>query len=349
MLLSIIIPCFNVSQKVIPLLDTLSLIKSCDIEFIFVDDGSDHEEHLALSELLYKKLGNVQLYIQINKGPGAARNLGTRKSRGEYVWFVDADDNLNPSAIDTLREAKCHNFDFIDFKISKREISSSSMTLGQGAHIASDENRSQLIYCFGRLCTKIFNKSFITKNGLFYPERCIYEDNFLAMAMPFYVSEFLISGTIGYYHNISRNSITRPASSIIEPRYFDRLVTARESAARCLSLCKNEDERHATLEKFRRQFLMVTTAKIIKSGSSEMLLSSLYSAYKFVIEEFLKSKDVHDEFIDARKLLIHASGADKQRVMQAWDSSLPDEKAMTDFVQGRDEAWGGEVDFPVFM
>lgn len=71
-----------------------------DYEIIVVDDGStdDTQEYL-------KTLGNrVTCLSQSNQGPGAARNLGSRHARAEYLAFLDSDDLWFPWTLSCFAE-----------------------------------------------------------------------------------------------------------------------------------------------------------------------------------------------------------------------------------------------------
>ncbi len=93
-LVSFIIPYYNTPkewlQRCVESITSLSL-KDNEREIIIVDDGSDVEIE---SDLL--KYGNTVRYIrQNNGGPGSARNAGLKVSSGQYIQFVDSDDELD--------------------------------------------------------------------------------------------------------------------------------------------------------------------------------------------------------------------------------------------------------------
>lgn len=81
-----------------------------DIEVICVDDcGPDNSlavmQEFAQTDPRVRVLQNPQ-----NMGPGAARNRGIRAARGQYVFFLDADDNLTPDGLSRLYEvAQAHD------------------------------------------------------------------------------------------------------------------------------------------------------------------------------------------------------------------------------------------------
>ena len=99
---SIIIPCYNVEQKLIQrCMLSINAQTFADYEVILVDDGSNSTFSSYLLDIAQKN-SKVTLYRQENKGVSAARNLGLSKAKGEYVVYVDADDYLTP---DYLEEA----------------------------------------------------------------------------------------------------------------------------------------------------------------------------------------------------------------------------------------------------
>lgn len=120
--ISIIIPCYNVEKYIIPLLE--SLLKQIDgknVEIICVNDGSTDNTLNCLKSLA---TGNNNLHIinQENGGPASARNSGLDIAKGEYIWFIDGDDNIDKLAINTLTheiqenptDVICFNYNRVD-------------------------------------------------------------------------------------------------------------------------------------------------------------------------------------------------------------------------------------------
>jgi glycosyltransferase involved in cell wall biosynthesis len=89
---SIIIPCFNGSKFLPKLAESLRPLLTDRVEIILVDDGSTD----GSPELFQKLLPEAICLKQTNSGPGAARNRGADKARGEFLQLLDADDTLEP-------------------------------------------------------------------------------------------------------------------------------------------------------------------------------------------------------------------------------------------------------------
>jgi glycosyltransferase involved in cell wall biosynthesis len=94
---SVVIPTYNRVRLIRKALDSVLGQDYQDFEIIVVDDGStDGTEHV-----LECFAGKIRIFHQENHGPGAARNLGAQKSRGEYIAFLDSDDCWFPWTLAT--------------------------------------------------------------------------------------------------------------------------------------------------------------------------------------------------------------------------------------------------------
>lgn len=95
-LISVIVPCFNHGHFLAEALR--SVVTSLPAEIVVVDDGSTDETPAVISA--FESTHAFRSVRQANAGLAHARNRGLRESRGEFVLFLDADDRLNPGALD---------------------------------------------------------------------------------------------------------------------------------------------------------------------------------------------------------------------------------------------------------
>lgn len=98
---SVIVPVYNAQKTVAIALDSLLCQTEKAFEIICVNDGSDDQTNSILQNYV-RKDKRIRLITQTNQGAGAARNKGLSKARGEYIFFMDADDFVMP---DFLSEA----------------------------------------------------------------------------------------------------------------------------------------------------------------------------------------------------------------------------------------------------
>lgn len=104
-MISIIMPAYNAEKYLSSAIESLFEQTSKNFELIVVNDGStDNTERIA-TEYKKKNLGfNIHLVNQDNKGQFIARRRGMAEAEGEFVMFLDADDELRSDAVQVLTE-----------------------------------------------------------------------------------------------------------------------------------------------------------------------------------------------------------------------------------------------------
>ena len=100
-LVSIIVPIYNTARYLPACLDSIIAQTYQNLEIILIDDGStDHSGQIA--DNYAKKDSRIKVAHQKNQGQSAARNLGLTMVKGEYVSFLDSDDEIKPTFIKEL-------------------------------------------------------------------------------------------------------------------------------------------------------------------------------------------------------------------------------------------------------
>ena len=100
-LVSIIVPIYNTARYLPACLDSIIAQTHHNLEIILIDDGStDHSGQIA--DNCAKKDSRIKVIHQKNQGQSAARNLGLTMVKGEYVSFLDSDDEIKPTFIKEL-------------------------------------------------------------------------------------------------------------------------------------------------------------------------------------------------------------------------------------------------------
>lgn len=99
LVLSIIIPCYNMEKYIERCYKSLSIQKDAsDVEFVFVNDGSKDNTLNILRDLECKD-SRVVIIDQDNAGVSVARNSALEVVQGDYIYLLDGDDYLSLDAI----------------------------------------------------------------------------------------------------------------------------------------------------------------------------------------------------------------------------------------------------------
>lgn len=99
--ISIIIPVYNVHDRLLVCLDSICAQSMRDFECILVDDGSTDGSSQLLEEYAKKDSRFIVIH-QENAGVGTARNRGLQHAHGIFLTFIDSDDQVEPSYLENL-------------------------------------------------------------------------------------------------------------------------------------------------------------------------------------------------------------------------------------------------------
>jgi len=98
---SVIVPAYRAARTIVRALSSVASQSVKPREVIVVDDGSDDGTFEAASSLMEAMSGvELKLIAQEKAGAGAARNKALAEAKGEYVAFLDADDEWTPEKIE---------------------------------------------------------------------------------------------------------------------------------------------------------------------------------------------------------------------------------------------------------
>ena len=112
MTLSILIPAYNPGKWLRGILDSLKaqIERHPDVEIIIVDDGSTEDLAWVVD---YPKVRYIR---QANGREANARNALLREAAGEFIQFIDADDEIYPNCLDVVFDNIEHGYDFVTYE-----------------------------------------------------------------------------------------------------------------------------------------------------------------------------------------------------------------------------------------
>ncbi len=103
-LVSVIVPVYNTEKYLADCLDSIKNQTYDNLEIICINDGSTDNSATILQSYANTD-PRIKIITQKNQGLSAARNAGIKKSTGNFVTFVDSDDQIEPQMISRMINA----------------------------------------------------------------------------------------------------------------------------------------------------------------------------------------------------------------------------------------------------
>lgn len=209
--LSIIIPLYQKAPYIQECIDSLYAqdISEDLFEVIIVDDGS-LDGGGRLSEINMENHANLRVIHIQHKGTGAARNVGLREAKGEYIHFVDADDVVLPNAYSRLMpliQDKQADIVFFDYEREgrKKAFQEEECIVYTGSiHEYIRENRVNV-----NVWNKWFRKELLTAHQTAFPLYSYSEDTAFTFNVLKYDGSLLVTNLQVYCYRVGGNSIER--------------------------------------------------------------------------------------------------------------------------------------------
>jgi glycosyltransferase involved in cell wall biosynthesis len=216
---SIIIPVYNVEQYLQDCLNSIVAQSYFDYEVICVNDGST-DGSLAILKEYEKNYSQITVITQSNKGLSGARNAGIRAAKGDYLFFLDSDDWIEPTALEVLSR-QLSGEDMVCF--NGRRVFENGKTEEPDAGISESSlsgweyyNKYALVpRKFHFVCTvlRLYRREYLLKNNLFFEEGIYHEDNLFTPLACYYAQTVKVIPDCLYIYRIREGSITFDVSS----------------------------------------------------------------------------------------------------------------------------------------
>lgn len=236
MKVSIIIPVYNVEQYIEECLQSVANQTMTEgIECIIVDDcGQDNSDAIA-KHFIDSYQGDIRftfLQREKNGGLSAARNTGIEAATGEYVYFLDSDDYLVPSAIETLMSIADRNGG-VDL-LPALYITNAGHHMDQfGSHSFPEFSDNQKIIKRALLdydripvtaANRLIRRQLIIDNELWFKEGIIHEDNYWTFFLAKHIKRMAFCPEKLYFYRETPGSITKSKNTEKEVLAFKTMV-----------------------------------------------------------------------------------------------------------------------------
>lgn len=216
MLVSVIVPVYNVEAYIGKCIDSILSQTFTDFELLLIDDGSS-DNSLKICRQYESKDPRVRIFFQKNSGPSKARNLGIVEAKGKYVTFVDSDDYVDS---DYLLELTKYDSDLVSsgFKLWYAKDDRTEYKSYDHFFYATKEDHNinlaieegEFKYLLAGPCCKLYKKSILLKYNILFDESLTYgEDHLFNLRYLQYTQDLVLIPYAGYvYTHYDKLSLT---------------------------------------------------------------------------------------------------------------------------------------------
>lgn len=216
MLISIIVPAYNVEKYIEKCLDSLLNQTFDDYQIIVVNDGSTDRT----DEIIQQKYLDKVVYIdkKTNSGLSDTRNVGMKFATGEYIIFVDGDDYVNNSCIQKIRSIIKSHRDVDVVYVGHIEERNGEQKQFKGFQSVCNQVWRADVFLKSELgqrsfpvpaCFAVYRRQFLIENNLRFTTGIYHEDELWSAEVALKAQQVLTADICYYHYVIRAGSITQ--------------------------------------------------------------------------------------------------------------------------------------------
>ena len=300
--ISVIIPVHNSESFLERCLDSVFRQTLSDLEIVCVDDASTDGSAAILSKIASEDSRLRVISLDENVGAGLARNEGLEVSRGDYVFFLDSDDWMDPDYLESMYSHALAtgqdvvvnaNYieEFADQSISKKSGRFRFVKEGEGYYPPYQVQRRFMC----SLWTRLYRRGFLNDNNIrFLPGKGGGEDvYFVGLAEMLQEKSFIFCGPFYHYYN-AEGSLSRSQDIWFQCfKYYKALYEELKDRSRPLDTIQVFFMRRSNLDtqsKYDevREFLL-EVSDLIRSNPRKYEFSDLV-----FVDSVLECRDLED-------------------------------------------------------
>lgn len=214
---SIVVPVYNVKDYIADCFQSIiNQTYSGPMECLFIDDCGNDNSILVLEGLIKAYDGPIEmrlLHHDKNRGLSGARNTGIANAKGDYLFFLDSDDQLYPFSISCLADVAIKE-NMPDVVLGGYQVSIPDHPINQycydyevinGQPAIAEAFLDDKLFCMAP--NKLVRRKFIAGNSLFFKEGIIHEDNLWSFQSFHMAQKVVTIPEKTYYYLIHSGSI----------------------------------------------------------------------------------------------------------------------------------------------
>ena len=233
MKLTIGIPVYNGEKYISRCIDSIlkeyeKAKENIELELLIVNDGSKDNSKTILKEYS-EKISLIRVITQNNSGLAHVRRVVLEEASGDYLWFVDVDDEIEEGAIEFIANQKLEEVNIFDYRLGYENSKLETISMGIQENTILIPNKEKKIFTLpNAVWHYIYDLEFLRKTKVTFKSGYLYEDfEFMARLWP-NVSKAKYFNFSIYKYYLTEGSIMRGGTAINKIRDIEVMLSSVE-------------------------------------------------------------------------------------------------------------------------
>ena len=279
---------------------------------LIVNDGSKDKSKTILKEYS-DKLSFIKVVTQDNAGIAQVRKIILEEASGEYLWFVDVDDEIDEGAIEFIANQKLEEVNIFDYRVGYENSKLETIRMGiQENTILIPNKEKKLFTLTNAVWHYIYDLEFLRKTKVTFKSGYLYEDfEFVAKLWPNVSKAKYFNFTI-YKYYLTEGSIMRGGTTINKIRDIEIMVKSVEEY-----YAENyPGEYKEELEYFNWYHILYGGyANILRIDETSPLLDEYLKKVKIKYPNWIKNKYLKSQPLK-RKILMYLIKYNRKKIVK---------------------------------
>lgn len=279
MKLSIVIPLYNKEKYIERCIKSVLSqdLRPNEYEIIIVNDGSTDSSSLICQNYT-ERYSNIYFFNQENAGPSAARNRGLEATKGDYVYFLDADDYVAYNGLNcTIQICKQNNLDILIFNTKEVKEDALPDFLSKKNDAITIQVMDGITYVAQHIFKNeawryLINKDFLNDTGIKFSEGTLYEDAIFTASLFLKANKMAKVNLDVHRYVVVQNSIVTNKDPVHNLKFIQGMVYAVEKLNDLIKgLNSSHLDYHGAVKKLKAKQQALVFALIIRTFRYRLL------------------------------------------------------------------------------